>query len=310
MGLDLTLAESLTRVRQMDTMAVQQVRSFNRTVAERIGALDDRFLRRRRPMGEARVLWEIGTEGIEVRGLRRRLQIDSGYLSRVLRSLEGQRLIRVRTSTGDRRVRTAFLTKAGLSERAELDRRSDEFAKHILATLSDRQRKTLTAAMGEVERLLQASMVTFAIEDPSGTDAQWCFDQYFRELNARFDAGFDPALSISADAQELTLPLGMLVIARLRGRPVGCGALKLHQGVPAELKRMWIAPYVRGLGVGRRLLGELERHARKAGVAVLRLETNRALKEAINLYRCSGYIEVDSFNNEPYAHHWFEKRLS
>ena len=261
-------------------------------------------------MGEARVLWEIGTDGVEIRELRGRLQIDSGYLSRVLRSLEGQRLVRVRTSTEDRRVRKAFLTKAGLSERAELDKRSEELAGHILTTLSERQRTTLTAAMGEVERLLQASMVTFAIEDPSGADAQWCFDQYFGELNARFDAGFDPALSISADAQELTPPFGMLVIARLRGKPIGCGALKFHHAAPAELKRMWIAPSVRGLGVGRRLLGELERHACKKGVAVLRLETNRALSEAVNLYRYSGYIEVDPFNNEPYAHHWFEKRLS
>jgi ribosomal protein S18 acetylase RimI-like enzyme len=72
---------------------------------------------------------------------------------------------------------------------------------------------------------------------------------------------------------------------------------------------MWIAPQVRGLGVGRRLLDELERYAREAGVAVLRLETNRTLTEAIALYRRAGYVEVAPFNAEPYAHHWFEKRL-
>jgi GNAT superfamily N-acetyltransferase len=163
--------------------------------------------------------------------------------------------------------------------------------------------------MGEVERLLWASMVSFAIEDPATADARWCFSQYFAELDARFETGFDPALSISADARELTPPAGILVVARLRARPVGCGAVKFHGEGPAELKRMWIAPTARGLGVGQRLLAELERQASKAGVKVLRLETNRALKEAIALYTRSGYVGVDAFSSEPYADHWFEKRL-
>lgn len=294
----------------MDGAAVRQVRSFNRTVAERIGALGDRFLQRGRPMNEARLLWEIGPDGAEVRELRGRLGIDSGYLSRVLRCLEKQGLVRTRADHEDGRVRRASLTKTGLKERAELDRRSDALAVLILETLSDRQRGVLTAAMGEVEQLLQASMVGFTVEDPTTADARWCFDQYFAELDKRFDAGFDPGSSISAGAQELTPPFGLLVIARLRSRPVGCGALKFHRERPAELKRMWLAPSVRGLGVGRRLLGELERHAREASVAVLRLETNRALSEAIALYRRSGYVEVDAFNAEPYAHHWFEKWLT
>jgi len=104
-------------------------------------------------------------------------------------------------------------------------------------------------------------------------------------------------------------PAGALMIARLKARPVGCGALKFHGRKPAELKRMWVSPDVRGLGVGRRLLGELERFAAGSGVKVVRLETNRTLKEAIQLYRTSGYREVPAFNDEPYAHHWFEKRL-
>ena len=175
--------------------------------------------------------------------------------------------------------------------------------------LSDQQRSVLTAAMRQVEQLLRASMITFGTEPPTTPDARWCFDQFFAELNSRFDGGFDPGLSISADPQELTPPMGLLILGRLQGRPVGCGALKFHKKEPAELKRMWIAESARGLGVGRRLLAELERHARKAGVKVLRLETNRALNEAIHLYRRSGYVEVEAFNAEPYAHHWFEKRL-
>jgi len=293
----------------MDTSAVQQVRSFNRIVAERIGALDDRFLERDRPMGEARVLWEVGSQGADARELRSRLGIDSGYLSRVLRSLEKQGLVSTRVVPEDRRLRRIFLTKAGLAERAELERRSDELATNILESLSDQQRSVLTAAMRQVEQLLRASMITFGIESPTTPDARWCFDQYFAELNSRFPGGFDPGLSISAGPQELTPPEGLLILGRLQGRPVGCGALKFHKKEPAELKRMWIAESARGLGVGRRLLAELERHARKSGAKVLHLETNQALHEAIRLYRRSGYVEVEAFNTEPYAHHWFEKRL-
>lgn len=293
----------------MSTAAIAQVRSFNRTVAEGIGALDDRFLGRARPMGEARLLWEVGASGADVRALRARLGLDSGYLSRLLRSLEHQRLICVRAGAPDRRVRRVHLTKAGLAERKELDRRSDAVAQRMLDPLSETQRATFLAAAAEVERLLRASMVRFAVEKPSSADAQWCLAEYFKELKARFERGFDPALTLSADAHELTPPAGAFYIARLHGRPVGCGALKLHGRGPAELKRMWIASDARGLGLGRRLLHELEQHARRAGASAVRLETNRALREAIALYRRTGYVEVDAFNAEPYAHHWFEKRF-
>jgi GNAT superfamily N-acetyltransferase len=154
-----------------------------------------------------------------------------------------------------------------------------------------------------------ADAVQFAIEDPGSIDARWCFEQYFAELDARFQAGFDPSLSISADANELVLPAGLLVIARIDGRPVGCGALKFHPGAPAELKRMWVSPDVRGTGLGRRLLEDLERLAREDGVEVLHLETNGSLHAAIQLYRSAGFEEVAAFNDEPYAHHWFEKAL-
>ena len=289
---------------------VQGVRRFNREVAERIGALTDQFLGRARPMGDARIIWEIGPHGVEVRALRARLSLDSGYMSRILRSLEQQSLVTVGPSPDDRRVRRVQLTEAGLAERAELDRRSDAVALRILEPLSVTQRTRLVSAMAEVERLLQASAVRVAAEDPSSPDARWCLRQYFTELDVRFESGFDVSLSISADAHELTPPAGALVVARVQGRAVGCGAIKFHPGAPAELKRMWVAPEARGLGLGRRLLQELERLARDEGVAVVRLETNRALSEAIGLYRGHGFQEVPAFNDEPYAHHWFEKRLS
>jgi DNA-binding MarR family transcriptional regulator/GNAT superfamily N-acetyltransferase len=293
----------------MDSQSVRQVRSFNRTVAERIGALDDGFLGRARPMAESRALWEIGADGLEIRALRVRLALDSGYASRVLRSLERQGLVTVEPSRDDRRVRLARLTEAGLAERAELDRRADVRAQSFLEPLTDGQRARLVAAMAEVERLLRTSRVTISREDAETPDAQWCIQQYFDELDQRFEVGFDPSRSISADAAELTPPAGAILVARVHGEPIGCGAVKLHPGAPAELKRMWVSPDARGLGLGRRLLLALERYAREAGAELVRLETNRALQEAIALYRSSGYREVARFSDEPYAHHWFEKRL-
>jgi GNAT superfamily N-acetyltransferase len=132
---------------------------------------------------------------------------------------------------------------------------------------------------------------------------------YVEELSERFEGGFDPALSISAADGELTPPAGLFLVATLYSKPVGCGALKFHHSAPAEVKRMWVSPAVRGLGLGRRLLAELEAHAAAQGVRTLRLETNRALGEAISLYQTAGYREVAPFNDEPYAHHWFEKAL-
>lgn len=260
-------------------------------------------------MGESRILWEIGLHGAEVRDLRARLGLDSGYVSRVLRSLERQGLIQLQVGQADARIRFARLTRTGRAERAELDRRSNQIAESMLEPLNAGQRSKLVSAMTEIERLLRASMVSFVVENPAKPDARWCIQQYFAELNGRFETGFDPARSISADVHELTPPAGELLIARLHGRPIGCGALKFHGRKPAELKRMWVSPEARGVGLGRRLLAELERHAQLAGARVVRLETNRALKEAIALYRSSGYREVAAFNDEPYADHWFEKRL-
>lgn len=289
--------------------AVQRLRRFHRTVTERVGALESEYLGRSRPLGESRVLWEIGNDGVDVRDLRRRLGIDSGYASRMLRSLEAQGLATVKASAADGRVRTARLTARGKREVAELDRRSDTLAASILEPLDERQRAKLADAADMVRRLFEASLITVEPEPADSADARWCIAQYFDELGRRFEQGFDPARSIPAAEADMTPPHGLLLVARLRGRPVGCGALKHHPGEPTELKRMWVDPSTRGLGLGRRLLRELEQHAAGAGARTIRLETNASLTEAIALYRSAGYTEVPAFNDEPYADHWFEKHL-
>lgn len=292
------------------TDAISLIRSFHRTVTQRIGALNHRYLGRDRPLSESRLLFEIGAEGAAVRELRERLDLDSGFVSRMLRALEGQGLVRTSRLAGDdRRVRFARLTRVGKTELRKLNKLSDELAQSILTPLSPVQCRKLVTAMAEVERLLRASAVVLGVEKPSSHDAVWCLDQYFQELAVRFRKGFDPTLSISVGADALTPPKGYLVVARLFGQPIGCGALKIIGREMGEVKRMWVAAHARGLGVGRRILRELERIARARKLNMLRLETNESLKEAQSLYRTNGYTEVDAFNDEPYAHFWFEKGI-
>jgi DNA-binding MarR family transcriptional regulator len=293
----------------MDRAMIAQARRFNRIVTQRIGALNDRFLARDHPLGEARLLWEIGAAGRDVRSLRAELELDSGYVSRLLRSLEAAGLVTVGPKESDKRVRIARLTPLGSAEVAVLDQRSEDLAASLLKPLSPPQQERLIAAMAVVERLLTAAMVEVAPIDPGHPHARYCLESYFSELNRRFETGFDPSRSIPADEADMRLPAGLFLVATLRGEPIGSGALKFHGDEPAELKRMWVAESARGLGVGRRLLGELEDHAARHGVRIIHLETNGTLTEAISLYRSAGYIEVAPFNDEPYAHHWFEKAL-
>jgi len=162
--------------------------------------------------------------------------------------------------------------------------------------------------MTEATRLLQASAVTLETADPAGAEARACLQSYFDELSQRFEQSFDPTLGPSADPEALVPPSGLFLIARLDGTPVGCGALKIMEAGFGEIKRMWVAPAARGLGIARRLLEALEKHAADAGLDVLRLDTNRNLTEARALYIGKGYVEIAAYNDNPYAHHWFEKR--
>ena len=294
----------------MPDTAIDQVRKFNRTVTQRVGALSNSFLALDRPLGEARLLWEIGTDGCEVRALRNRLGLDSGHASRLLRSLEAAELVRVSPSRADRRIRIAELTPAGIAERALLDERSDDLAESMLAPLDPGQRERLLDAMRTVERLLSFGAVEIRPVDPNHPDARQCFRAYFDELDRRAESGFDPRVSSLAEAHELTPPAGCVLIAYLRAELVGCGAVKHHPSAISELKRLWVSPSARGLGLGRRLLAELEALAAASGARVARLDTHSALVEAISLYRSAGYREIPAFNDEPFADHWFQKRLS
>ena len=279
------------------------VRRFNRLVTRQVGALNDRYLGHR-PLGESRVLFEIGLGGATPRDVRARLGLDSGYLSRMIRSLERDGLVEQEPNPADRRTKRLSLTRAGRAELRELDRISDGLAAGALKPLTDQQRARLLRAQTEVNHLLAISMVSIEPEDPASADARWCLNHYFAELADRFEEPFDPGRTLPADAGDLVPPAGVFLIARINGQPAGCGALK-----NGELMRMWVDRPHRGLGIAARILDALEEQAVALGHETVRLYTNRSLGEAKAMYRARGYVEIPRYNDDPYANHWFEKRL-
>jgi ribosomal protein S18 acetylase RimI-like enzyme len=290
--------------------ALQTVRAFNRALTRRWHAASGTGPRAGREQGADRVLLAVGPRGSPERLLRERLALDSGDLSRLLRALKRQGLLRSEAHSGeDARRRFIVLTRAGLARVRRLDAQEQARVRSLLAPLSASESRQLLEAMVLIERLLSRSAVVIEPEDPAGAAARWCFARYFDELDARFPGGFDRRAGGGTVRAELRPPRGRLLIARLDGTPVGCGAIReLSPGV-LEIKRMWVAPGARGLGIGRHLLEALERIARRRRARLIRLDTHATLNEALRLYRKAGYRRIARYNDNPYAQRWFEKRL-
>jgi len=288
------------------------VRRFNRSYTQRIGALEDSFLGMGLPLSTIRVLFEIGTEPGTVADLRARLGLDSGYLSRLLRTLEDRGLVALSPDPTDRRRRRVALTGAGQAFFADLEARSEERARTLLDPLTERQRGRLTAALAEADLLVRAATVTLETVEPTCDVARQAVGAYFAELDRRFPDGFDATDQGAKDAELLSPPLGAFVIAVSDGRPVACGGVQTIGGGAeryAEIKRMWVDEAWRGAGLGSRLLRHLEALARGLGHTVCRLDTNDHLAEAVAMYRRAGYTEIGRYNDNPYARHFFEKPL-
>jgi GNAT superfamily N-acetyltransferase len=202
-----------------------------------------------------------------------------------------------------------MLTAKGLEELAAYDRRSDALAGSLLARLAPAERERLVGAMAEVERLVRSASIEITPEPPDDAEARLCLDAYYRELAERFEDGFVVSAGDLASDALMAPPTGVFLVARLDGRPVGCGGLKRVDGSTSEVKRPWTDPSARRLGVARAILAGLEAEARRAGAVALRLDTNRVLIEAKALYARLGWREIERFNEESCAHHWFGKAI-
>ncbi|MFD7712028.1 GNAT family N-acetyltransferase [Streptomyces sp. NPDC059786] len=285
---------------------VRALRRFNRYFTRRIGVLDDHYLGQDRPLGEARLLFEIG-DGTSLRDLRVRLGLDAGYVSRLVKTLQAQGLVRVRVHSGDSRLRVAELTDDGRAEVAEQNRRADGFAERLLGGLDAAQRGRLTAAVAVTERLLRLAGITVEVVDGASRDARACLAAYAADIDARFPEGFDPAALVRP--AEVSGRTGAFVVAYEEGRPVGCGALRRLAAGVGEIRHVWVRPQGRRLGLARRMLVELERQAVARGYGTVRLDTHAVLTEAQAMYRSCGYTEIPRYDDNVYAAHWFEKRL-
>jgi DNA-binding MarR family transcriptional regulator/N-acetylglutamate synthase-like GNAT family acetyltransferase len=281
---------------------IAQVRSFNRVVARQVGALSDRYMGHR-PLGELRVLFEIGTHDATPRDIRVRLGLDSGYVSRVVGSLQRDGLITSEADPRDRRTRRLRVTPAGRAEMAELDRLTDGLVESTLTALTDEQQAEFVRSAREMRRLLAVAMVSIAPEDPSSADARWCLDHYFAELAERFEEQFDPRRTLPATN------LDAFLVVRFAGQPAACGGVKTLSPGIGEIVRMWVDRPHRGLGIGARLLVALEDEIAAHGHHTVRLYTNRALTEAQAMYKRHGYVEIERYNDDPVATNFFEKTL-
>ncbi|WSF60597.1 bifunctional helix-turn-helix transcriptional regulator/GNAT family N-acetyltransferase [Streptomyces sp. NBC_01352] len=301
----------------MEPVSMEQVtalRRFNRYFTRRIGVLDDHYLGQDRPLGEARLLFEIHESaseasgaGASLRELRTRLGLDAGYLSRMAKALEAQGLVRTSVHPGDNRLRRVELTPAGRAEVKEQNHRAGALAAGLLEGLAPGQRTELTGALATAQRLLRLAAITVTLVPGASPDARACLEAYAADLDVRFPEGFDESALVRPE--EVSGDAGAFFVAYEESRPVGCGALRRLEPRVGEIRHVWVHREARRLGLARRLLAALEGEAAARGFDVVRLDTHAALKEAQAMYRACGYREIPRYDDNVYAAHWFEKRL-
>ncbi|KOG34061.1 transcriptional regulator [Streptomyces resistomycificus] len=294
----------------MSAEDVTALRHFNRYFTRRIGVLDDHYLGQDRPLGEARLLFEIdeSASGASLRELRTRLGLDAGYLSRMAKALQAQGLVRSSVHPDDNRLRRVELTAAGRAEVREQNRRAGALASGLLEGLAPDQRTELTGALATAQRLLRLAAITVTRLPGASPDARACLRAYAADIDARFPEGFDESALVRPE--EVSGDAGDFFVAYEENRPVGCGALRRLEPGVGEIRHVWVHPDARRLGLARRLLAALEGEATARGFAVVRLDTHASLTEAQAMYRACGYREIPRYDDNVYAAHWFEKRLA
>jgi DNA-binding MarR family transcriptional regulator len=291
----------------MNASDIARVRRFNRAVTVEVGALDTSFLGRGRPLGAGRILNSVGRGIADVGRLRDSLGLDSGLASRLLRGLEEEGLVETVVHPDDARRRVVRLTRAGHAEFQAYERLSDKQAGAILARHP--RPEALLAAMDLIACALRRDHTVIERTDPRSGPARACLQAYYDELALRFPSGFDVALSRDPDASSMVPPRGVFLLAWADGLASGCVGLKGDGSGIAEVKRLWVAPAARGLGLARRLMSAVESAASGLGIETLRLDTHSTLHEAVDLYRKTGWMEIPRFNDDPYPDLFFERRL-
>ncbi|WP_199192815.1 bifunctional helix-turn-helix transcriptional regulator/GNAT family N-acetyltransferase [Allosphingosinicella deserti] len=250
----------------------------------------------------------IGRGRSDLADLRSYLGLDSGLASRLLRELEGEGLVATRPDAADGRRRVIRLTEAGCREFDAYERLSNSRAEVVLARSPNAP--ALLAAMDLVANTLASDRLCIDEVHPQSSEALYCLREYYAELDRRFEGGFEVARSRDPDSGDMVAPRGTFLVAMIDDLPLGCVGLKRTGESCAEVKRLWVSGSARGLGIARELMVSVEEAALSFGVRKLVLDTNRALEEALAMYRAWGWREIARFNDDPYADFFFEKMLA
>jgi DNA-binding MarR family transcriptional regulator/GNAT superfamily N-acetyltransferase len=286
---------------------ISAVREFNRVYTNLIGLLHGSYLDSPYSLTEARVLFELahGAE-CEISALRGSLDIDAGYLSRILARLESDGLITREKSAADARRRVITLTGPGRQAFAELDQRSAADIAGLLGRLTEPQQQQLTGAMGTIRDIVTAGPpAAFVLRAPRPGDLGWVIGHngalYAQEYG--WDASYEALVArIVADYAGRDDPGEAGWIAELDGSPVGCVFCMRKSASTAQLRLLLVEPRARGRGLGERLVAECLAFARRAGYTEIVLWTNDVLAAARRIYQRAGFELVDSDQHHSFGH--------
>src|SRR6185503_19325520 len=271
---------------------VDAVRAFNRFYTNRIGALRSGLLHTRHPLPQARVLYELAQREVtEVADLRRTLDLDAGYLSRLLAKLDDDGLLTRERSTDDGRRQRLRLTARGRGEFAELDRRSRDEVGGLLGDLDEPQRERLVQAMGDIHAVLEPlpSPPPFHLRGPEAGDLGWIVERHGALYEAEYgwDQSFEALVAGVVAAYDSETDGAW--IAEAGGRRAGCVLCVRKDETTAQLRLLLVEPWARGAGLGARLIEACLAFAEDRGHREITLWTNDVLHDARRLYERAGF---------------------
>jgi len=280
-----------------DAETIAAVRRFNRFYTRQIGMLRRTYLGSPYSLGEMRVLYELATGARTATDIMRALDLDAGYLSRVLRNFEKQGFISRKRSKEDARQSEISLTRAGRKMFAPSEKRTQEHVADMLKDLQPAQQARLVHAMGDIEMLLrepaEAAAPNYTLREPKIGDYGWIVSRhaelYWQEY--KWGEPFEGLCAqIVADFANKNDPARERCwIAEMNGENVGCVMLVKENEDVARLRLLLVDPKARGLGLGARLVDECVRFARKAGYKKITLWTHSVLSAARHVYEKAGF---------------------
>jgi DNA-binding MarR family transcriptional regulator/GNAT superfamily N-acetyltransferase len=293
---------------------VTAVREFNRFYTNVIGLLREGLLDTPYSLAEARILFELARDGeAETAHLRRWLDIDAGYLSRLLARFEADGLVTRTRSPLDGRRQVIGLTGTGRAAQADLDARSGTQIRALLAGLTPDGRRRLTAAMASIREIVGPAPppAAFVLRPPVPGDLGWVVQRHGALYAAEYgwDASFEALVAqIVADYAARDDHRGEAVwIAELDGEPAGCVFCVRKTDTTAQLRLLLVEPRARGLGMGGRLVAECVSFARRAGYREVVLWTNDVLHAARRIYQRAGFQPVSSQPHHAFGHDLVEQ---